>query len=121
MRWREAISIDRACGQPPSLLHDIQFHLRDAAADHAERSGCRIGDVDDASGNVGAAIVDPNRHGLPVGDIGHAQLCADGMSDCAAVNSSCRIFRRSRSASLGVRSWQCLARQSLSRLWVRAR
>src|ERR1700687_2852262 len=45
------------------LLHDIKLDVRDTLADHSQRLGRGIGDVDNAPGNVRTAIVDPDRHG----------------------------------------------------------
>ena len=62
---------------PIPLLHHVELHLRQPAIDHAQRIGGGMGDVDNSSGNVGAAVVDPNRHRMPVADIGDAQPRAE--------------------------------------------
>jgi hypothetical protein len=65
------------CGGFRCLVDDVELDLGDALANHSQRIGGGIGDVDNASGNVGPAVVDPNRHGSPGGDVGHAQFCAE--------------------------------------------
>src|SRR6267142_529460 len=40
------------------LLDDVQFDLCDTPVNHSQRSGCRIGDVDDPSGNERSAVID---------------------------------------------------------------
>ena len=59
------------------LLHDVKFDLGDPAVHHSQRIGRGIGDVDHTSVDVRTAVVDPNRHRAPGGDIGHLQLCAE--------------------------------------------
>src|SRR5712691_803893 len=59
------------------LLNNVEFDLRHALSDDSERFGGGMRDVDDASGNKRATVIDPNRHGLPGGDVGDAQPCAE--------------------------------------------
>ena len=59
------------------LLNDVEFDLCNAAANHPERLGGRIRDVDDASGNERTAVIDPNCHGAPSRDICHPQPGAE--------------------------------------------
>src|ERR1700688_1837736 len=59
------------------LLHDVELDVGDTLSDHSERLRRGIGNVDDASGNVGSAVVDPYRHRLAGRDIGHAQPRAE--------------------------------------------
>ena len=59
------------------LLHDVQLDLCDASSNYSQRISRRIGDIDNASGNVRTAVVDPNRHRPPGCDVCHTQLCAE--------------------------------------------
>ena len=59
---------------PQRLLHDVEFHFRDALSSHSEQLGGGRRDVDHATGHKGTAIVDANRHRLPGGDVGDPQF-----------------------------------------------
>ena len=59
------------------LLDDVELDLRDAPANHPQRIGGGIRDVDHAPRDVGAAVVDPHGHGPPGRDVGHAQPGAE--------------------------------------------
>jgi hypothetical protein len=44
------------------LPHHVHLHVGDAGMHHAERLGCGIGHIDDASLHEWAAVVDPHHH-----------------------------------------------------------
>jgi len=65
------------------LLDNVKFDFCNAGSNHSQRLSRRIRDIDNSSGNVRAAVIDPNCHGPSAGDIRHAQPCAEwqrGMS-----------------------------------------
>jgi len=60
-----------------ALLNDVEFDLRDAAFHHPKLAGGRTREIDNASGNVGTAVIDPDSHGLSGRYVRHPQLCAE--------------------------------------------
>src|SRR5947209_20051736 len=60
-----------------SLLDDVKFDLRHPSSDDSQRFGGGMRDIDDASGNVRAAVIDPDRHGPAGGDVGDAHPRAE--------------------------------------------
>src|SRR5262245_56206403 len=59
------------------LLDDLELDLRDTLAGDSELVGGAVRDVDDAAVDERTAVVDPNRHGLTGGHVGHAHLGAE--------------------------------------------
>src|SRR5579872_1282071 len=60
-----------------ALLNDVELDLRDPAFNHPKLAGGRTREIDDASGNVRTAVIDPDSHGLSGRDVRHPQLCAE--------------------------------------------
>ena len=55
------------------LLDDVKFDLCDPASNHPQRIGRGMRDIDDSSGNVRTAVIDPNCHGPAGRDVCHPQ------------------------------------------------
>jgi hypothetical protein len=67
-------SIVRSRSLPPAIG---RHQVCNARSNHSQRLGRRIRDVDNSSGNVRTAVIDPNCHGPSTGDVGHAQSCSE--------------------------------------------
>src|SRR5437763_16184402 len=59
------------------LLDDVKFDLCDTASDHSQRFGRGVGNVNNASGDVRAAVINADRHGPPTCDVRYAQPGAE--------------------------------------------
>jgi hypothetical protein len=64
-------------GRFRQLLDDVKFDLCNTRSNHSQRLGRGIGDIDNSSGNVRTAVIDPNCHRFSTGDVRHAQPCAE--------------------------------------------
>ena len=57
-----------------TLFHDVQLDLCDTSSGNSKRLRSGRRDVDDASRDERTAVIDPNGHRLPGGDVGDAHL-----------------------------------------------
>ena len=67
-----------AVGDAAGQRRHAQPHIRGARAEHRELTGRRVGKVDDAALDKGAAIVDAHRDCAAVGEIDHLDHHAEG-------------------------------------------
>ena len=51
------------------LLNNVKFNLRYAPIDNSQHFGGGTRNVDNTAGNERTTVIDPNRHGLPRGDV----------------------------------------------------
>jgi hypothetical protein len=58
-------------------MDDVEFDVGNTLVDYSERARRGIGDIDNASGDVRTAVIDPDCHGPPGRDVCHAQFCAE--------------------------------------------
>ena len=58
------------------LLDDVKPDICNAPSHHSQRFRRGVRDVDNSSANVWTAIIDPDRHRLPGGNVCHAHPCA---------------------------------------------
>ena len=76
----ECVEVDLPSSRPCRscrLLDDVKFDLCDTAYNHSQRFGRGVGNVDNSSADIRTAIIDPDRHGLPAGDVRYPQPGAE--------------------------------------------
>jgi hypothetical protein len=74
MQARNANTVVQPVSHPHGALFDhVELHLGHAAVNNSQRFGGGLRQVDNASRNERAAVVDTNRNGLSRGDVGDAQ------------------------------------------------
>jgi hypothetical protein len=93
------------------LLNDVKFDLGNTPANHSQRFGRSIGDVDNSSGNERTAVIDPNCHGPPGGDVCYAQAGAERQR----AMSGGQFLRVELFAARGLRSFCVEAGDSMRR------
>jgi hypothetical protein len=63
--------------RPFELLDDVKFDLCETLSNHPQRISRRIGNIDNSSRNVRAAVIDPNCYGPSTGEIRYTQPRAE--------------------------------------------
>src|SRR5258708_3003717 len=57
-------------------MDDVKFALCYTASNHSQRFGRSVRDVNNSTGDVRTAVIDPNRHRPPTSDVCYAQPSA---------------------------------------------
>src|SRR4051794_2074591 len=71
---------DRESRRRRSLFHHVQLDLRDTSSGNSKRLGSGRRDVDDTSRDERTAVIDPNGHRSPGGDVGDTHLGTERQS-----------------------------------------